>query len=665
MKYFIYIYILFGVFLNADYKTLENNYVIFSVSDSGALGTGIKNGNADSSGKKALSLKGSNSDYLNDAGIPFEFFSLKFNSSIYANDNAEGYNSWPPPGKRKNSKNIPTVVKKNEQSIVATTVLQSKFEIKHIYKLDKKEILISVTIKNLSNSSASIIYSRGIDMDPVAIDTINNKGYKQGANKIPRDDIIYTVASNGDYPLSIFAKKDEKIKHRNAILKFNSRKGCRYNPNKIQDNAEEGKPLDAVIYMVFDLKKLEPDRSKTFSFSYILDSNLDKLAQRLIDKYYPKKSKVQEHSVLEPIVYKNIDNYEEVATNSFVVKPESGRNIKQDDRMHNYKIHGDNIPKGIEIRFGNKVLSSSNTTIVIPFRYNKKITYSVWRNKDFRIDDTEIVELTIDKGGEAVNNIIPIKITPKNRNITFQIDASFTNIPLDKLEESDPLPIKILADGVEISKKEYEKFELDADADGIYSNSFRRDNKTYIKLYPEYFMGIVPMLCKTKVGDVSIVVGVDEGYYPNDRGEQILTVNIGDISWWDKCKIVIRNILIVLFIIWYIFGLFKKDRFDKNRKIQKIVKLKGNGGTKSRAKVSFMKKVPWWQEFIPYMSEWIKLYGMVFIAGRSNNSVYLSKKTQGNIVEINLDPLENPNKQDKVIYAQSSIVTKTEEYKII
>jgi len=189
---------------------LSSEYIKLSVNpQSGTLGTGLQ---LDESG-----LVYDDAEYLNKIGIPFEFFSLKIGSKVYANDNAEGYEDkrfkgkWPLSGLRENSQNIPKTVRKNGETVTSITTLPGIFRITHIYEIgqnrnllnksrkksnQEKNIAVEVKIENLSAKSMTMTYTRGIDMDPPDFKTKNSMGYQEyGKMIVPKQNIVYTVSA--------------------------------------------------------------------------------------------------------------------------------------------------------------------------------------------------------------------------------------------------------------------------------------------------------------------------------------------------------------------------------------------------------------------------------------------------------------------------------------
>ena len=400
---------------------MNNGKVFFSVSDSGAIGVGPIN-TTDYTKEKGLGLVKNKHDYINGIGIPFEFFSLEIDGGdVYANDNADGYKHACLRNDRENKeKNIPTSVSKVGSKIIAITEKSGLYRITHTYQFGKGyayEIEVTVKVENLATHTSSYRYTRGVDMDPPGNRTIQHRGYKDenGCKNIPSEALIYTVSPEGNSPLSLFAKIDDDLPHKSYLYNFKTFQSCIYDPKNLVDgiNIKENESKDAIIYMVFNLGSMAPRSTKTFKFSYILDDDLKTLANNVIQMYYPQKSKVIVDQPTVQIMQHNEDRYKKAMSSSFVVKEEAGKCLKPDKRRHKYKLTIDNLPIGVMVSVGGQKLTHDHHSVTIPFRYNKKIDYTIWTNREFKSKTLMTLSFMIDKGGEALNNTFELKIKPK------------------------------------------------------------------------------------------------------------------------------------------------------------------------------------------------------------------------------------------------------------
>jgi hypothetical protein len=422
--------------------TLSNEHITFHVNpETGTIGTGLDT--------SAQGLVYDGTEYLNKIGIPFEFFSLKIDGVVYANDNSEGYKgTWPPSGLRSNTKNILTVVQNNGKTIEAVTTLPGIFRITHKYKLGQSEnhfqqkqgsknlqknISVDVKVENLSSSSVSMKYARGIDMDPPNINTINRMGYREGDKKIPKENLVYTVSKKpfGKYPLSFFSKHD--LTHRGAILAFDKFKGCLYDPDKIVENSVDPYTGDGVIYMVFDLGILPSEDIKTFSWSYYLDDDLEKVADEIYSK--DPKLEVQPSSISYTLKHheknekKNADS-----ENEKVVLHPTNQKFLDDGSKHTVTIQlkeGERLPEGVNLVVGDtkQTISNTNRKVILPtqYTYDEKIVIQVLFDRKWREKTTKKVAFKIGTSNEEGSyDLLTVKFIPEKDDTLFLSSDSET-----------------------------------------------------------------------------------------------------------------------------------------------------------------------------------------------------------------------------------------------
>ncbi len=406
------LFIIFCIVIQINAYDLGSKYIKLSVNpQSGTLGTGLQ---LDKPG-----LVYDDAEYLNKIGIPFEFFSLKVGSKVYANDNAEGYEdrrlkgTWPLKGLRYNNKNIPTIVRKDGNIITAVTTLPNVFRITHIYQIgnnrnllnksqkktnQEKNIAIEVKIENLSDQSVKMQYTRGIDMDPPDFKTDNSMGYqKNGKMIVPKSNIIYTVSAQhpGKYPLSIFS--EDAISHRGAILAFNKFKGCLYDPDDIVKKSLNSYSGDGVIYIIFDLEEISPLKEKSFTLSYYLDDDINKLIKK-IDTENPKV-------LISPkvLIYtlKHHDGGSKASDKeSFKLQITNKNFIDEGKRDIQVELaDGFSLPKGIALVFGTNTdtLSQGEKSLQLSLQYSFGDPIPVWvqYDKNWKAKSEKIIKLKV------------------------------------------------------------------------------------------------------------------------------------------------------------------------------------------------------------------------------------------------------------------------------
>ncbi len=643
----------------AKYETLDNGIVKFSVNELGSIGVGIKE---DADGKKAWMIY-DNADYVRP-GYPFEMFSLKTTNTLLVSDSA----------RMQAEENTSYTLTKVNSSILATAIKKNQFHIDHTYKVEGEMISIEVSIKNLSEQPQHFIYTRGIDMDPRAdIDkkyysSISKKGLKDGNKAFKKDDIIFTVpkVSPKKYPLALFVSPDEKTPHTSYILDYHKGNkgadcpGCFYDPNQLAKYSMDEFYGDGIIYMSFNLGMLKKNELKKFKFYYIFSKDIPNLIKNL-----PVVSKTKISTGSIKIKYKNTINYENVSTNSLVMNQIGG---DPDKYLHKAFLKWSvgmmsSLPDGIKLEINGHSLSKNQKQIPFEFYYNKPIKFEILRNKDFRLPSEKTIELEVILDKRIVDkkeiqekgelNTVKLTIKPIKRTITFKTNSPNNSTSILDLKNSEALEIEISADGKKIiDPDELKKFKLDIDLEGINYKLTKNENthKVSLKLLPEF------PLCRTQTGDININITVDKGFYPHDEGHYILNYHITDASsFWEKCKEFIIGVLIALLILWYLFGLIRRNKFCKR---QAIVKegVKDDDGFVLRRDSSYnlKKRVKFLQKLIPYRADRVKLDGIIYIASESCSSVYIAKNSQSSL-KIDYQEIDKPGTKLKKIFNGTSL----------
>jgi len=605
--------------LNAQPLQLSNKQITFSVSPAGTLGTGLNQ-----YGKGLIYQR---HDYLNKVGVPFEFFSLKVNQDVYANDNAEGYKKrWPAPGLRHNNKNVPTTLERSDKSIIATTTQEGLFRIQHTYSIgdtsntcelmsaqsQQKNINVQVEITNLSNEAKTFIYTRGIDMDPPDVKTINTMGYRSGSANIPPENLIYTISAkhHGRYPLSLYSK--DPIRHMGAILEFDNTNGCLYDPQRILSKSKNALNGDGVIYMIFELGRVSPGESKNLTFSYYLN---DKLEQLISDITNQDVKVEPAEGISFPVERINSIEYKKMDTKNISIHSKApGINKRR------FTIINDTnkLPKGIRLAVNGKVIGKSQKQ----FKYNKDIPITILRNKDYDVSNTEELTLYTEDTKCGKRSSFKVVIKPKKRNITLTMEGLPTT-RLDELNKAKPIAVKVMRDNKQITGESFKDFAIESDCKGVRCHISKDEVNNQFLLY------VKPkkILAFTAVGDVPIKAIVTEGTFEDDHAEQTTMVNIEDIGWkkWIEPGL---WLLLLLLLLWYLYGItFGKKRFKKNQVVTYEELKRGKRDPNSERDYYLRKEVSPLDMFIPYKAQEVRIQDMIFRAER-NRRVYLSKKSQ-------------------------------------
>jgi len=151
--------------------------------------------------------------------------------------------------------------------------------------------------------------------------------------------------------------------------------------------------------------------------------------------------------------------------------------------------------------------------------------------------------------------------------------------------------------------------------------------------------------CFTKTGQEQLIMELksnDKNVTPTG-GQLIIDVEIEDVSFMKKCGIILLLILIALVLLWYIFGLFKKDRFAKGSEMVYYRK------TKNRKGKEFSYGLPtnfFNRYLIPYLPEKRNIEGITFQAGKRSSYIFLPKKEQADNMYISGNNIEYPKQKD-------------------
>lgn len=125
-----------------------------------------------------------------------------------------------------------------------------------------------------------------------------------------------------------------------------------------------------------------------------------------------------------------------------------------------------------------------------------------------------------------------------------------------------------------------------------------------------------------------------------------LEVTVEDDTFWAKCGWLIIALLVLLVVLWYIWGLIKKPRFCRG---SEVIYSRETNMMKNKAKSyplpnSFFKRY-----LIPYKPERQMVGSVQFIAGTRCSHVFIAAKSQNEFMTIMGMPLDKPNTKDERI----------------
>ena len=122
-----------------------------------------------------------------------------------------------------------------------------------------------------------------------------------------------------------------------------------------------------------------------------------------------------------------------------------------------------------------------------------------------------------------------------------------------------------------------------------------------------------------------------------------LQIEIEDDSFWAKCGFLIIAFIVLLLLVWYIWGILKKPRFCKG---SEIIIAKQGQLTKSRPK-SYPLPTGFFNRYlVPYVAESKVVGSIKFKAGSRCSHVLISKETQTENMFVSGFPIDEPNKKD-------------------
>ena len=122
-----------------------------------------------------------------------------------------------------------------------------------------------------------------------------------------------------------------------------------------------------------------------------------------------------------------------------------------------------------------------------------------------------------------------------------------------------------------------------------------------------------------------------------------IQVTIDDDSFWAKCGTIILTTLIILFLLWYLFGIYKKPRFCKGAEVvyTKTTPLVERKPKSYLLPNGFVKRY-----LIPYTPEKQVVGGIEFKAGSRCSHVFIDRNSQNERMFISGMPIDKPRDKD-------------------
>lgn len=223
------------------------------------------------------------------------------------------------------------------------------------------------------------------------------------------------------------------------------------------------------------------------------------------------------------------------------------------------------IPQGLVIQTRGKNISRENPKVQFSsLRLDEKLAVNILRNRSFQAEKPKKIKFTVSSSDPDIHwkkDEITFVIKPQPRDIRLQPVKSDWNIEVDRLEEAQPIEVKVLqANGKPISSAEFRQWELGKeDPSRLSIKMYKDEDQGVFYIKPEPFLCSV---CLTGTGKKKVSL-IGNSPFPLEKYSTTLNLNIENISWWKKCRIFIAFIFLFLFCAVWLIGILKKPRFDK------------------------------------------------------------------------------------------------------
>jgi len=622
MKLLLFVFMMFN-FIYSSTEILKNECLKISVSEDGSLGDGHtppgiqfdKDCNSNFSNAR---------DYLTPA-TPYEYYSLKYNTSTYYANNGVD---------RKAKKIIKGLknftINKNSSGIYTTAFTKDgKFKIEHKYSLEGKKLNITTKITNLTDDILQNIYfARGLDPD---IDNVGDGGDAtteniRGYNGSNPNDFVYSKSVKSGSPIGLYSTSE--VPHNTSLFTFDDNEKNSMDAEDFFNGVEKGNRVDdSIINIAFKIEQLQPNETKKLEYKYMCSSDIDKSViieslamdgDKKVFQIIPTMS--SEYKLIESIP-------------SFKVSSQSISSVT-------FPLSVDNIPNGIQIKIDNKIFDKNNSSHEVSLDCNRVYTVDVLRNRDFDKEGQFSIGF---KAGEIKDNVaqwfgndeFTLKFKSKivkggiiPRNIILKPSTNRLSMPLNKLDGI--IYFTVYANDKKIVGKELKELKFTTDLKlNNYKIEFKKDT-IELKFIPQKSFCLPPNI---NIGENSVHFTITTPY-PNETQTKSIEIEVKDIDFWAKWGCLILLSLGLLFLLILIYGYLKKNRFCKNSHFK--IEREGRKASSSyfKSKVSFISKL------IPFRDEKVSIEGITFVAG-GGCRVIIPKSSQSKKLNINGDELED------------------------
>jgi len=232
-----------------------------------------------------------------------------------------------------------------------------------------------------------------------------------------------------------------------------------------------------------------------------------------------------------------------------------------------YTLTEQGIPAGFALRIDGKEMTREQPSIELTVTYGVAVNVEILRNRDFRNKDPfkMILIASTDKNTiEWVRDRTELLFKPTPRKISGVVGGLPWSAPVTGIKAAPPLTVKCLADGVPVTADEFRGWTVDWSADGLDAVINRGKAGPFFYLAPKS-NSICDCLATTGRLPVSIRL---RGPFPGEEATLSIVVSVEDVPWWAKCWIFVIALAVIVFLIAWAIGIWRKNRFAKGACIE-------------------------------------------------------------------------------------------------
>lgn len=327
------------------------------------------------------------------------------------------------------------------------------------------------------------------------------------------------------------------------------------------------------------------------------------------------------------------------------------------------------LPEGVMLQVQGKTIRTAGDEVEIDLDSPAEVT--ILTNDQFvAVEQIAFkLDVTADDSYVKIKNSEQVVLRPQSRKVEL-IAENDKKWYAEYLELGDvPGPIfYAVVDGQRISMSEQSSFQLSAVT----------DNRIGLQVVPGengsgYRLRVDPYFihCLTAIGDIPVQLTL-QGTLPSEKVEKSVVISIEELSWWDRCLGTLIVLSCVLFLFIWLLACYRKNRFRstafieyKNEKIGIRQKKRPGRFSLSAGKSENNKIIKIFFAYCwPFGVEKARVKGLVFYASDSAGSIYLSKKSLRNGMQIGYLLIdETERREDKRLGSGDEIIDSNNSYK--